>query len=60
METTGGLRSADIEREAKALVVLGCGMENNFGTIEVSVDGFDGVFHDVFNAKGCSHVEDNI
>ena len=37
----------------------GC-VENNFRAVEVTVDGFDGVFHDVLNAKSCSHVKDNV
>ena len=35
-------------------------MENYFRTVEVTVDGFDGVFHDVLNAKGCGHVKDGV
>ena len=35
-------------------------MENYFRSCEVAVDGFDGVFHDVLDAKGCSHVEDGV
>lgn len=36
------------------------GVENDFGTREVAVDGFDGVFHDVLNAKGCGHMKDGV
>ena len=37
----------------------GC-VENYFRAVEVTVDRFDGVFHDVLNAKGCGHVKDDV
>ena len=36
------------------------GVENYFRSREVAVDGFDGVFHDVLNAKGGSHMKDGV
>lgn len=40
--------------------MLGYGVKDYFRTIEVSINGFDGVFHDVLNTKGCCHMEDDI
>ena len=40
--------------------MFGSCVENYFRTVEVTVDGFDGVFHDVLNAKGCGHVKDDV
>ena len=40
--------------------MFGCCVENYFRSCEVAVDGFDGVFHDVLNAKSCGHMEDGV
>ena len=40
--------------------MFGSCVENNFRTVEVTVNGLDGVFHDVLNAQSCSHVKDDV